>query len=251
MQWFTTLQKNMKLQNEIPKFLATKSLSENSRLSYSYDLNQFCAFFETHEMNEAGVLLFKKNLKSLSPAAQKRKVSADNQFLSFLYHQSIIHDFLQISKIDTNLKNTIKVEIPQQRDFSSFYGPIQTPGQFLATLILETGLTPSEICHLKWENFNWRFNLLEINKNGARRAIPLQNKFAVRAKVIQNADELFGKSRQYLHGELKKFTDFTARELREQFIMRKVKEGHSIYDLSELLGLKTIVTLEKYFKKLR
>lgn len=241
----------MKLQNEIPKFLDTKLLSQNSRSSYNYDLNQFCAFFAERELNEAGILLFGKQLKSLSIAAQKRKISADNQFLYYLYHQHKIEAFLQIAKMEPKLQSAKASLVPLLRDFSSFYGPIQTPGQFLATLILETGLTPSEICQLKWDNFNWRFNLLEITDKGARRAIPLQNKFAVRAKMIQNADELFGKSRQYLHGELKKFTDLTARELREQFILRKVKEGFSIYDLSEILGLKTIVTLEKYFKKSR
>ncbi|MDR0299253.1 MAG: site-specific tyrosine recombinase XerD, partial [Streptococcaceae bacterium] len=191
----------MKLQNEIPKFLATKSISRNSKSSYTYDLTHFSDFFAEREINEAGILLFRKSLEIFSTATQQRKISANNQFLLYLYKNQILQEFFQVPKVEAAFKTLEVVEAPQLRDFSSFYGPIQTLGQFLATLILETGLTPSQICRLKWNNFNWRFNLLEISEHGMHRAIPLQNKFAVRAKVIQNADELFSKSRQFLHVE--------------------------------------------------
>ena len=236
----------MKLQNEIPNFLNTKLLSKNSTASYGYDLQQFCSFFETRDVSENSIELYRKNLNSLAPTAQKRKISAVNQFLRYLYDRKILSDFYQLAKANSIVK---KDEISPLRDFANFYGPIQSTGQFLACLILETGLTPSEICQLHWSDFNWRFNILEVNQNGIRRAIGLQNKFAVRAKLIQNADELFGKSRQSLHTELKKFTEYSARYLREQFILRQVKEGRTIYEISELLGLKTISTLEKYYKE--
>lgn len=246
MQWFMTLEKIMKLQNEIPNFLNTKLLSMNSKSSYLYDLQQFCSFFETRGVSENSIVLYRKHLGSLAATAQKRKISAVNQFLRYLYGHKILTDFYQLEKADPITK---KREVPSLRDFSNFYGPIQSTGQFLACLILETGLTPSEICQLHWSDFNWRFNILEVNQNGLRRAIGLQNKFAVRAKLIQNADELFGKTRQSLHSELKKFTEYSARDLREQFILRQIKEGRTIYEVSEILGLKTTVTLEKYYKK--
>lgn len=236
----------MKLQNEIPNFLNTKLLSENSKASYTYDLQQFSTFFEGRELNENSIGLYRKHLSLLAPTAQKRKISAMNQFLRYLYDYKVLSDFYQLAKADSITK---KEEIPRLYDFSSFYGPIQSAGQFLACLILETGLTPSEICKIRWSDFNWRFNILEVNQKGIRRVISLQNKFAVRAKLIQNADELFGKTRQSLHTELKKFTNYSARYLREQFILRQVKDGRTIYEVSEILGLKTIATLEKYYKK--
>jgi integrase len=238
----------MKLQNEIPNFLQTKLLSDNSKASYSYDLQQFCSFFSEREVSDSSLLLFRKNLSTLTESAQKRKISTVNQFLRFLYDRRILKEFMQLAKADQKQK---PVEVAVMKDLNSLYGPIQSAGQFIALLILETGLTPSEIGQLKWTDFNWRFNILEINLNGVRRVIPMRNKFAVRAKLITNADELFVKTRQYLHSELKKYTDLTARELREQFILREVREGMGIYELSELLGLKTIVTLEKYYKKFK
>ncbi|GAB2027050.1 site-specific tyrosine recombinase XerD [Lactovum odontotermitis] len=248
MRWCTILIKIMKLQNEIPNFLQTKLLSDNSKASYSYDLQQFCDFFTEREISESSILLFRKSLSSLSESAQKRKISAVNQFLRFLYSRKILKDFVQLPKADPKPN---PAELSVLRDLNKFYGPIQSTGQFIALLILETGLTPSEIGQLKWSDFNWRFNTLELNLNGVRRVISLRNKFAVRAKLITNADELFSKTRQYLHSELKKYTELTARELREQYILRKVSEGMGIYELSELLGLKTIMTLGKYYKKVK
>ena len=237
---------NVSLKKAIPAFLASKLLSENSKSAYRYDLQHFCAFFETREINKNSILLYRKQLGSLAPSAQKRKISAVNQFLHYLYDAEILSDFYQLTKADPTLQ---KKKENSLRDFSDFYGPIHSPGQFLACLILETGLTPAEIMTLHWSDFNWRFNALELNQDGKRRVIGLQNKFAVRAKLIKNADELFGKSRQYLYSELKNFTEYSARELREQYVFRQVKEGRSIYELAETLGLKTTTTLEKYFRK--
>ncbi|MFV0556606.1 MAG: site-specific tyrosine recombinase XerD [Lactovum sp.] len=224
-----------------------KKLSTNSRNSYRYDLQQFVQFFEQRQISKESLLLYQESLSSMAISAQKRKISAINQFLYFLYEQEKMPHFLQLKKVKLIEANS--VEIPHMRDFSSFYKKIESPGQFIALLILETGLTPSEICQLKWENFNWRFNVLQIEQKGIQRVIALQNKFSVRAKIIRNADELFSKTRQSIHKELKKYTDYTARELREQFILKKVQNGLSIYELAEILGLKTTLTLEKYYKE--
>ncbi|MDR0297337.1 MAG: site-specific tyrosine recombinase XerD [Streptococcaceae bacterium] len=235
----------MIFKSEITRFLAQKPLSNNSRQAYTYDLKQFCDFFETREINATTLDLFQKQIAKLAPAAQKRKTSTANQFLSFLYQERLVSDYFQLKKNKIPLK---KSEIPPLRDFSTYYGPIQSTGQFLACLILQTGLTPAEIGQISWSDFNWRFNVLTLTTGGIKRNISLEPKFAVRAKTIQNADELFHKTRQYLHLELKKFTPYTARELREQYILRCVKEKRTIYMLAETLGLKTTATLEKYYK---
>ncbi|MDR0200028.1 MAG: site-specific tyrosine recombinase XerD [Streptococcaceae bacterium] len=232
---------------EIPAFLETKALSENSKSNYTYDLKHFCTFMTSHGLTQSAIDLYRKQLSQFAPSAQKRKVSAVNQFLRYLYQKEILDDYFQLTAADPIADNK---GLPPLLDLSSFYGPIKSTGQFLATLILETGLTPSEICALHWSDFNWRFNILEVTSaNGKKRALGLQNKFAVRAKLIRNGDDLFSKTRQYIHVELKKFTHYTARELREQFILRQIKSGSDIYDLQRMLGLSTIITLERYFKK--
>ncbi|XHB95354.1 hypothetical protein AAFF39_10685 [Lactococcus garvieae] len=86
---------------------------------------------------------------------------------------------------------------------SSVYKPVTSPGHFLAFLILEFGLTFSEIQHLRWENFNWKFRILTVEKAGLKRVLPIRDKFALYTQRINNADELFTKSRQFLYLELK------------------------------------------------
>jgi len=234
----------MKFQEEIANFLATKPLSKNSRASYSYDLQQFARFFDERELTEASLMVFRKSLSELTVAAQKRKISAINQFLLYLYEAKILPDYFRLKKVE-GLSG--EESLPTYLDLSAYYGPIKSPGHFIMLLILETGLTPAEIQQLQWSDFDWRFNILTI-KFGLKRVIRLNSKFAIRVKTIKNADELFAKSRQALHLELKKFTHYTARELRIQFILRQRREGKTIYEVAQTLGLKSTMTLEKYFK---
>jgi hypothetical protein len=55
-----------------------------------------------------------------------------------------------------------------------------------------------------------------------------------RVKAISNADELFAKSRQFLYTELKKFTHYSSKEIREQYILHQVKAGKTIYELGSV-----------------
>ncbi|HFH9587866.1 TPA: site-specific tyrosine recombinase XerD, partial [Streptococcus pyogenes] len=44
------------------------------------------------------------------------------------------------------------------------------------------------------------------------------------------------------------YEGLTAQKLREQFILKEKLAGKSIIELSDILGLKSPVTLEKYYK---
>ncbi|MCL2681396.1 MAG: site-specific tyrosine recombinase XerD [Streptococcaceae bacterium] len=239
----------MKLKNEISSFLAHKTFSENTKSNYGYDLQHFLTFFENKELTEERLQAYKQSLSELSYAAQKRRVSASNQYLKFLYQADKLEKYYQISPIDKPLEKSEQVKVNKTpEDFSRLYGPIKSPGQFLALVILEFGLTVAEIQGLKWENFNWIFKVLTVEKAGIKRVLPIHDKFAVRVQGITNADELFAKSRQFMYLELKKVTPFTAKELREQYILQQVQLGKTIYEVADSLGLSTRVTLEKYFQ---
>ena len=67
-------------------------------------------------------------------------------------------------------------------------------------------------------------------------------------RILTAWDELFTKSRQFLHYELKKTTSLSSASLREQYILQRVAEKMSIYKLAESLGLKSIQTLDKYYR---
>ena len=44
----------------------------------------------------------------------------------------------------------------------------------------------------------------------------------------------------------KGFSDLSAQGLREQFILRQIEEKVDLYEIAKKLGLKTVMTLEKY-----
>ena len=44
----------------------------------------------------------------------------------------------------------------------------------------------------------------------------------------------------------KGFSDLSAQALREQFILRQVENKVDLYEIAKKLGLKTVLTLEKY-----
>ena len=238
----------MKLPNEIEEYLASRAFSENTRSNYYYDLVSLQAFFEDKAVTEETLELYKYHISTLSPAAQRRKISSANQYLLFLYQTKKIEQYFKIKQVAQTNSQTSKSYHPMIKEFPEFYVPLTCPGQFLALLILEFGLNFAEIQKLKWENFNWSFKYLTIEKSGIKRVLPIREKFALRVRAIKNADELFAKSRQFLYAELKKFTSYSSKEIREQYILHQVKAGKTIYELANLLGLTTITTLEKYYR---
>ncbi|WP_096818789.1 site-specific tyrosine recombinase XerD [Lactococcus fujiensis] len=238
----------MKLRNEIDGFLASKNFSQNTKSNYFYDLQGFHHFFENKMISDVSLELFRATLDGSKPSVQKRKISSINQYLYYQYQNGFLDRFYRLAPTNTPSKTTPKKVDLQIREFPEFYAPIQSLGQFIALLILEFGFTFAEIQNLKWENFNWAFRILTVEKKGIKRILPIREKFAIRVKGITNADELFSKSRQFLYLELKKYTPNTSKELREQYILRQRKSGKSIYETAENLGLSTIVTLERYYK---
>lgn len=242
------LQNTMTLANEIEGFLASKHFSENTKSNYTYDLTNFHAFFKNRKLTANGLELYKSSLGNHSIAAQKRKISSTNQYLLYLYNAGSLERFYKIQQVQSTGKKEENRLNPYFKEFPEFYLPLNSLGQFLALLILEFGLNFSEIQQLKWKNFDWNFKILTVEKNGMKRILPIREKFALRVKGITNADELFSKSRQFLYIELKKFTPISSKEIREQYILRQIRSGKTIYELAGLLGLTTVVTLEKYYR---
>jgi integrase len=238
----------MKLPNEIERYLESKQFSENTRSNYYYDLNALHQFFADKTISDEMLMLYRHQISNLSVSAQRRKISSANQYLLYLYQNRMIDRYFKIEQTAQKTKGAVESYRPMIKDFPEFYGPLTCPGQFLALLILEFGLNFSEIQQLKWENFNWKFKYLTVEKSGIKRVLPIREKFAMRVKMLSNADEMFVKSRQFLYAELKKYTPYSSKEIREQFILHQVKMGKTIYELAGLLGLTTIVTLEKYYR---
>lgn len=238
-------------ENTIKTFIASRQqVSENTKLAYFYDLRAFLHFLDGQAITQAQLNLFQLALKSFAQSTQQRKVTNINTFLKYLYQTGELTHFYELAPVislgqNLSTKDTASIK---RLEVQHLYHAIQKPGDLIALLILEFGLKPSDIQNLSWSDFNWDYKIVTITSHQLKRILPIRDKFARLARPIQNADDLFSKSRQFLHYELKRTTPLSATALREQYILQRVAENTAIQDLAENLGLKSSQTLEKYYR---
>ena len=236
-------------------FLEEKqNLSSNSKQSYKYDLEQFLDLIGGR-ISETSLKIYQAQLSNFKISAQKRKVSACNQFLFFLYQKGKIGTFYRLELAKQAEK---REEKPELLDLSSFWQESDFPeGRLLALLMLELGLLPSEILTLKIADINLDFQVLRITKSSQQRIVALPRVLLTELEPYMGQTYLFEKSgktysRQWAFRQLeaflkeKGFADLSAQGLREQFILRQIEEKVDLYEIAKKLGLKTVMTLEKY-----
>ena len=151
-----------------------------------------------------------------------------------------------------------KTEKPELLDLDSFWQESDYPeGRLLALLILEMGLLPSEILALKVADVNLDFQVLRIKKASQQRIVTIPTTLLSELEPLMGQIYLFergGKaySRQWAFRQLesfvkeKGFPSLSAQALREQFILRQIENKVDLYEIAKKLGLKTVLTLEKY-----
>lgn len=239
----------------ISAFLEEKqNLSSNSKQSYMYDLEQFLDLIG-ERISETSLKIYQAQLSNFKISAQKRKVSACNQFLYFLYQKGEIGTFYRLELPKQAEKKQVQSEL---LDLSSFWQESSFPeGRLIALLIVELGLLPSEILALKTSDVNLDFQVLRINKASQQRVLSLPTNLLAELEPLMGQTYLFEKagkpySRQWAFRQLetflkeKGFSDLSAQGLREQFILRQIEEKVDLYEIAKKLGLKTVMTLEKY-----
>ena len=239
----------------ISAFLEEKQgLSVNSKQSYKYDLEQFLDLVG-ERISETSLKIYQAQLSNFKISAQKRKVSACNQFLYFLYQKGEIGTFYRLELPKQAEKRQVQSEL---LDLSSFWQESAYPeGRLLALLIVELGLLPSEILALKTSDVNLDFQVLRVNKASQQRILSLPTNLLAELEPLMGQSYLFEKSgkpysRQWAFRQLeaflkeKGFSDLSAQGLREQFILRQIEEKVDLYEIAKKLGLKTVMTLEKY-----
>ena len=239
----------------ISAFLEEKQgLSVNSKQSYKYDLEQFLDLIG-ERISETSLKIYQAQLSNFKISAQKRKVSACNQFLYFLYQKGEIGTFYRLELPKQAEKKQVQSEL---LDLSSFWQESVYPeGRLLALLIVELGLLPSEILAIKTGDVNLDFQVLRVNKASQQRILSLPTNLLAELEPLMGQSYLFEKagmpySRQWAFRQLeaflkeKGFSDLSAQGLREQFILRQIEEKVDLYEIAKKLGLKTVMTLEKY-----
>lgn len=245
----------MPMRDRISAFLEEKQgLSVNSKQSYKYDLEQFLDMVG-ERISETSLKIYQAQLANLKISAQKRKISACNQFLYFLYQKGEVDSFYRLELAKQAEKKTEKPEILY---LDSFWQESDHPeGRLLALLILEMGLLPSEILAIKVADINLDFQVLRISKASQQRIVTIPTALLSELEPLMGQTYLFERgekpySRQWAFRQLesfvkeKGFTSLSAQVLREQFILRQIENKVDLYEIAKKLGLKTVLTLEKY-----
>lgn len=245
----------MSMRDRISAFLEEKQgLSVNSKQSYKYDLEQFLDMVG-ERISETSLKIYQAQLANLKISAQKRKISACNQFLYFLYQKGEVDSFYRLELAKQAEKKTEKPEILY---LDSFWQESDHPeGRLLALLILEMGLLPSEILAIKVADINLDFQVLRISKASQQRIVTIPTALLSELEPLMGQTYLFERgekpySRQWAFRQLesfvkeKGFPSLSAQVLREQFILRQIENKVDLYEIAKKLGLKTVLTLEKY-----
>ncbi|HET0140017.1 TPA: site-specific tyrosine recombinase XerD [Streptococcus pneumoniae] len=245
----------MPMRDRISAFLEEKQgLSVNSKQSYKYDLEQFLDMVG-ERISETSLKIYQAQLANLKISAQKRKISACNQFLYFLYQKGEVDSFYRLELAKQAEKKTEKPEILY---IDSFWQESDHPeGRLLALLILEMGLLPSEILAIKVADINLDFQVLRISKASQQRIVTIPTALLSELEPLMGQTYLFERgekpySRQWAFRQLesfvkeKGFPSLSAQVLREQFILRQIENKVDLYEIAKKLGLKTVLTLEKY-----
>ncbi|HFI0969446.1 TPA: site-specific tyrosine recombinase XerD [Streptococcus pneumoniae] len=243
------------MRDRISAFLEEKQgLSVNSKQSYKYDLEQFLDMVG-ERISETSLKIYQAQLANLKISAQKRKISACNQFLYFLYQKGEVDSFYRLELAKQAEKKTEKPEILY---LDSFLQESDHPeGRLLALLILEMGLLPSEILAIKVADINLDFQVLRISKASQQRIVTIPTALLSELEPLMGQTYLFERgekpySRQWAFRQLesfvkeKGFPSLSAQVLREQFILRQIENKVDLYEIAKKLGLKTVLTLEKY-----
>lgn len=243
------------MRDRISAFLEEKQgLSVNSKQSYKYDLEQFLDMVG-ERISETSLKIYQAQLANLKISVQKRKISACNQFLYFLYQKGEVDSFYRLELAKQAEKKTEKPEILY---LDSFWQESDHPeGRLLALLILEMGLLPSEILAIKVADINLNFQVLRISKASQQRIVTIPTALLSELEPLMGQTYLFERgekpySRQWAFRQLesfvkeKGFPSLSAQVLREQFILRQIENKVDLYEIAKKLGLKTVLTLEKY-----
>lgn len=252
-----TLSKN--IIDQVDPFLNQKRISENTKLSYRYDLLQFVEIIG-QRLSKDKLKLYQIRLASLSLSAKKRKYSTVNQFLLFLYQEKLVPDYFFLDeKIRLEVDSNSPKSVIQKDAF--YQATTFEQGRLIALLILEMGLLPNEIASLMIKDIDLSFEVIRVNQNNRVRVltIPKNLMLMIREQGAFEQTYLFehgGKafSRQWYFSQLKGYLEsigyknLSAQDLRQEFILHQKEKGKSMMELSKELGLKSPITLEKYYK---
>ena len=274
---------------EIHDFLSyvssERALSNNTRLAYEADLDQFALFCLQKSINPLIVTLKDLRLylasmrrRGLSPRSMARKLSALKQFYKFLLRENRINsdpaELLSVSVKGKTLPKHLSVE-EIFRLIASATGntDLEIRDRALLEFWYATGARVSEMSDLLAKNIDWKDGVVKIRgKGGRERLVPLSQSALewgekyqgirhewVRAHDLKETDLFFltlqGKrfSRQGVWKLLKRYAEKAKigrnvwpHLIRHTFATHVLAGGADLRSVQELLGHRSIATTEIY-----
>ena len=244
----------------IEAFLDSKRLSANTRAAYSSDIQQLAKSLQGAVVDELGLKLYRDSLAQLSVTAQRRKLSAINQFLLFLYEEGHSDQYHRLTLPPLERKEEPSTPDRTLLAKDLFETATQYPqGQILVALILETGLQATVIIQLERTDLQPALRLLQVGQSGRRRVLELSSRLSQALDQTSQTFYIFehqGKpyTRQWVFLQIKAYLEeqglvpHSPQSLREQYIFKELQAGVGLLTIADNLGLRSLHSIEKYRK---
>jgi len=209
--------------------------------------------FKIWRSNQKG----KRTKRKLEPATLNHEIF----FLKMLFKRLIEADVL--TKNPTTKVKTFTVENEQTRTLSIdeqrlYLMACSQPLQDVATLILETGMRPSEVCNLRPADIHIANGFLQVREGktkSARRKIPLSNRASkvLKSRLTKQTEYIFPKQTiytlAYAHRNavtLSGIAQCRLYDLRHTFATLHTENGTDVVTLAALLGHKDLKMIMRY-----
>lgn len=258
-----------------------KGLSDNTKESYRYDLENFYNFFKERnicDLDEQDIIKYLKYLQEsmkLSSRSIERHLTTLRGFFKYLAKMEITHD---ITKNIDNLKLGKFLPMTLSEEEINLLMDIKLDNPFayrtkaMLELMYGSGLRVSELVNLEINDIDLYNNTIIVNGKGSKeRIVPLgdyakeylimylQNRNALIKRKNGNPDKLFLNNHgkpitrngfNYLLGNILKEKgiekEVTPHTLRHSFATHMLNNGADLRTIQELLGHSDIVTTRIY-----
>ena len=208
-----------------------------------------------------------KTDKALKPATVNRELACLKILFNYFIKSDVLTKVNPVSRVKFLAENNEQMRVLTQDEERLYLMAASQPLQDVATLMLETGARPEEICRLKRENINLEQGYLSVpsgKTKAARRKIPLTGRAtAVLEKRIAEAEGeyLFAGGRGGCDAsrpivklnnahrgalERAKLKPFRLYDCRHTFATRAAEAGVDLVTLAAMLGHSRVQMVMRY-----
>ena len=259
----------MDTSREVERFLASPSLSEGTRRSYRYDVEQFARWLADHgiglrdvdvrALTEYVTELGRARPRKLAPATIARKLAAVRSFLRFTLGPKNVPDAALGPRRSRRLPDSPKpAEVEAALAGLDGDGPLALRNRALVELVYSAGLRSAEAVGLELADVDFEREQLHVRgKGGKERIVPLGEEAAhLLARYLhearpqlavgaENAVFLSARGRRLDTSTLRRVFAHPHR-LRHAFATHLLEGGADLRTIQELLGHSSLSTTQLY-----